>query len=82
MMSVHDALQAWQDGDITASRAMALSGARNVMELYALANSCGVDIRLQPTEAEARVVDALSRAIVVRMQDEDRDPGGSGVRAA
>lgn len=45
MMSVHDALEAWQSGDITVNRAMQLTGAADVMDLYAFAHDSGVHIR-------------------------------------
>jgi hypothetical protein len=55
MMSVHDALEAWQVGEITAARAMALTGASDAMDLYAFAAQSGVDIRpgLLPREEES-----------------------------
>jgi len=54
MMSVHDALEAWQAGEITAARAMRLTGAANVLELLAFAHQSGVEIRsgLLPREEE------------------------------
>lgn len=67
MMSVHDALQAWQQGEITTSRAMTLTGAADVLELYGLADACDVEIRLDLNEAEAalvaRVTEAISRVL-------------------
>lgn len=65
MMSVHDALQAWQQGEITTSRAKTLTGAADVLELYGLADACDVEIRLDLNETEAalvaRVTDAIKR---------------------
>lgn len=54
MMSVHEALLGWQAGEITSGRAMALTGAADVMELYAFAEQCGVEMRtgLLPREEE------------------------------
>ena len=55
MMSVHDALKAWQTGEITTIRAaMRLTGAADVMDLYAFARASGVEIRthLLPREEE------------------------------
>ena len=54
MMSVYDALEAWQAGEITANRAMQLTGAADVMNLYAFAHDSGVEIRtrLLPREEE------------------------------
>lgn len=54
MMSVHDALEAWQRGEITASRAMELSGAADVPELYVLAEACGVDVNPDMIDREPR----------------------------
>lgn len=66
MMSVHDALEAWQAGEITAARAMELTGAEQVMELYAFAQQCDVPIRtglLAREEAQA----ARAGAIIGRL---------------
>ena len=53
MMSVHDALAAWRSGDITADRAMQLTGAADVMDLYTFAHASGVEIRRDlPREKE------------------------------
>ena len=54
MMSVHDALEAWDAGEITAARAMQLTGALDVMELRAFAHQCGIESRtgLLPREQE------------------------------
>ena len=53
-MSVHDALEAWQAGEIDTPRALSLTGMTTVTELYALCASCDVEIRLHgdrhPTE--------------------------------
>jgi hypothetical protein len=74
MMSVHDALEGWQTGEITAARAMQLTGATDVMELYAFAHECDVEIRtaLLPREEEqaAHAVAFIDRLI---RQDEARD---------
>lgn len=61
--SVHDALEAWQDGKITARRAMMLTGAGDVLELYAFAEACGVAVREGLTEAEAASVQRAGKAI-------------------
>jgi hypothetical protein len=82
MMSVHDALQAWQDGEITASRAMALSGAQDVLELYELAGNCGVEIRLELTRAEIAKVSAVTRLLQELSSAQDQKPSGPGARAA
>ncbi len=70
-MSVYDALAAWQAGDITAARAIALTGAEGLLDLYALASECDVDIRTQPTEAERAVADAAAAAVRRVMADLD-----------
>jgi len=62
-MSVHDALEAWQAGEITARRAIALTGAEGLLDLYALAAECGVAIRTVPTSAERAAADAAVAAI-------------------
>ena len=84
MMSIHDALQAWQDGEMTASRAMQLSGALDVLELYGLADACGVRIRLEPREDEASVAESVTRAIrrVTVPDDGGAGDGPGGMKAA
>ncbi|PPQ26875.1 hypothetical protein [Rhodopila globiformis] len=54
MMSLHDALEAWQAGEITAAHAMRLTGAANVLKLLAFAHKSRVEIRpgLLPREEE------------------------------
>jgi hypothetical protein len=37
MMSVHDAVEAWQAGEITYRRATDLTGTASLLDLYALA---------------------------------------------
>jgi len=44
-MSVHDALEAWQAGEITASRAMRMTGASDMLELLAFTHQSDVEIR-------------------------------------
>lgn len=67
MMPLHEALAAWQAGEITASRAMQLTGAEDVMELHAFAHQSGVAIRtyLLPREEEqaARATDLVARLL-------------------
>lgn len=66
-MSTFDALEAWQAGEITSSRAMLLTNTCDLLDLYALAAECDVEMRtgLFPTEqaAVANVIDAVDRAI-------------------
>lgn len=82
MMSVHDALEAWQEGEITASRAMSLTGATNILELYGLAETCDVDIRFELSESEATSVEMVSKAIQRALGHEDTGPSGPGTNAA
>lgn len=62
-MSIHDALVEWQAGNITARRAMTLTGATDVLELYGLMESCGVPTRFQLTEKEMASVERANEAI-------------------
>ncbi len=62
-MSVHDALEAWQAGEVTAARAMALTGAAGLLDLYALAEECGVEIRTALTPEERAAADVATAAI-------------------
>lgn len=63
MVSVHDALQAWQQGEITTSRAMTLTGAADVLELNGIADACDLEIRLGLNEAKAALVAKVTNAI-------------------
>ena len=45
MIGVHEALQAWQDGEIGYLRAFELVGIATIDELYAAARSSGVEIK-------------------------------------
>jgi hypothetical protein len=74
MMSVHDALEAWQSGDITSRRAMDLTGASNVVELYGLAKACDVEIRLEMLDDEKRTVDMVGAAIERAFTRESSEP--------
>lgn len=82
MMSVHDALEAWQEGEITASRAMSLTGATNILELYGLADACDVDICIKLNEAEAAAVEKVSAAVRRALEQQNAGPAGPGPRAA
>lgn len=82
MVSVHDALEAWQSGEITTARAMALTGAADVMELYAFAYWSDVEIRthLLPREEEQA---ARATALIARYQrDEAAEAQSEGATAA
>lgn len=52
MMSVHEALEAWQAGKITAKRAMDLTDAAGLIELYDLARACDVEIQIDISDEE------------------------------
>jgi hypothetical protein len=45
-MGVFEALEAWQQGEITYRRALRLVGVDTIADLYAAAHSSGVPIRL------------------------------------
>ena len=81
MMSVHDTLEAWQAGEITAGRAMQMTGAMDVMELHAFAHQSGVEIRtsLLPRELEqaANAIAMIERAL----QNERELQAGHGMSA-
>jgi hypothetical protein len=47
---VYEILEAWQAGEITTVRALALTGCENVEELYQAARSSGIEIRFQNTQ--------------------------------
>ena len=72
-MSVHDALEAWQQGTITASRAMVLSGASDVLELYGLADSCGVEIVTDLRDSEREKAATFTRSVAKAMSKKSRD---------
>ncbi len=78
MMSVHDALEAWQAGEITSARAMRLAGAANVLELLAFAEQSGVDIRSGPLPREEdqarRATDLITRLMAEADAAGDRLP--------
>lgn len=71
MMSVHDALAAWQSGDITATRAMQLTGAADVMDLYGFAHTSGVEIRKDLLPREKEQADRATSLISRVMRDEE-----------
>jgi len=77
MMSVHDALEAWQAGEITSRKAMALTDATNVIELYAFASTCGVEIRRELTPAEVAASEAATQSIRNVMEDVQPDHSAS-----
>jgi hypothetical protein len=78
MLSVHDALEAWQAGDLSSNRTMALTGAANVMELYAFASTCGVEIRTRMTPAELAAADAATVSIRATMGEPAPSKGSPG----
>jgi hypothetical protein len=78
MLSVHDALEAWQAGDLSSKRALALTGAENVMELYAFASTSGVEIRTKMTPAELAAADAATAIIRATMMKPAPSEGSPG----
>lgn len=81
MMSVHDALAAWEAGEITAARAMQLTGAQDVMELHAFAHQSGVPIRtrlLPREEAQAARATALIHRLLAAEVAAGPDDGPRG----
>ncbi len=56
-MGVHEALEAWQQGEITYRRALRLVGVDTIADLYEAARSSGVDIRIEPTPQEVHLSD-------------------------
>ena len=78
MLSVHDALEAWQAGDLSSSRAMALTAAENIMELYAFASTCGVEIRTKMTPAELAAADAATASVRATMMEPAPSESSSG----
>ncbi len=76
MMSVHDAIEAWQSGDLTTARAMQLTGATDVMDLYAFAHECDVEVRtdLLPREEEQA---ALAIEFIDRLRREEDGAAGA-----
>ena len=78
MMSVHDALEAWQAGDIMASRAMRLTGAADIMELYAFAHDCDVAIRTVLLPREEDQADRATALIKQAMQRAAAQTGRAG----
>jgi hypothetical protein len=74
---VHDALESWQAGEITSKRAMALTDATNVIELYAFASSCGVEIRRELTAGEAAAAEAATKSVQSVLDSAPSEPGVS-----
>jgi hypothetical protein len=62
-MGVHEALEAWQQGEITYRRALRLVGVDTIADLYAAARSSGVDIRIEPTAREIHLSDGAIHLI-------------------
>lgn len=82
MMSVHDALVAWQNAEIGASQAMTLSGANDIFELYALAETCGVELRFELSESEQRTLRRVTKAIERAIERSGTPRGPAGAEAA
>ena len=60
-LGVHEALQAWQDGEITYRRCLRLLGVDTIADLYAACRSSGVKVRIEPTEEEIRLSNRPSK---------------------
>jgi hypothetical protein len=56
-MGVYEALEAWQQGEITYRRALRLIGVETIADLYEAARSSGVEIRREPTPQEIHLSD-------------------------
>jgi hypothetical protein len=61
-MGVHEALEAWQQGEITYRRAMRLLGVDTIDDLYTAALSSGVSIRRGALSSE---IELSNRAIAL-----------------
>lgn len=62
-MTIKEVLTDWQAGGMTARRAMMLTGASDVLELYALMEVHGVETRFTLSEGEQRSVKAVMAAV-------------------
>jgi hypothetical protein len=80
MMSSHDALEAWQAGEITTARAMQLTGATDVIELCAFAHQSDVDIRLELLPQEAEQVKQAATLIIGLLLDRAAATGSEADR--
>ena len=81
-MGVHEALEAWQQGEITYRRALRLVGVDTIADLYAAARSSGVDVRTEPTPQEIMLSDAAILMIdreIKRVSGAKVDTARSGV---
>jgi hypothetical protein len=56
-MGVFEALEAWQQGEITYRRALRLVGVDTIADLYAAAHSSGVSIRVEASAPEVELAD-------------------------
>lgn len=62
-MGVYEALEAWQQGEITYRRAMRLVGVDTIDDLYAAAHSSGVSIRQEVLPSEIELADHATALI-------------------
>lgn len=62
-MGVYEALEAWQQGEITYRRALRLVGVDTIADLYAAAHSSGVLIRCEASPAEMELVNNATAII-------------------
>ncbi|WP_187437627.1 hypothetical protein [Bradyrhizobium rifense] len=67
-LGVHEALQAWQDGEITYRRCLRLLGVDTIADLYAACRSSGVNVRIEPTEEEIRLSNRAIEAIDLQLR--------------
>lgn len=66
------AIELWQCGHMTSTRAMEITGARDVMELWAVASHLGVPVRLGLIAREARAAERATEMIRRVMEGEAR----------
>lgn len=62
-LSIHDALDAWQAGEIDEEMALALTGATSRRELYVFCRWSDVKIRDEITPDEMQAIEALRREL-------------------
>jgi hypothetical protein len=71
-LGVHEALQAWQDGEITYRRCLRLVGVDTITD--AACRSSGVPIRIKGTDEEVRLADHAIE-LIDRAIARTSDPG-------
>ena len=63
VLSVHDALEAWQAGEIPEAEALRLTGAASKRELYVFCRWSDIDIRDEVPADEMQAVEVLRREL-------------------